>query len=98
MPRIVSEEAIAALLLEMDREEATGNESEAGRTWRLDPSFSAAEENPAKSPGNGTPNAASETKPLGPAEVAAAILRKKSFAWLRDKASKPARPDKKAPL
>jgi pSer/pThr/pTyr-binding forkhead associated (FHA) protein len=81
-PRIVSEEAIAALLLEMDKGQVAGAEPDAGRTRRMT-SISASEGDAAKVPGTASPNAVSEQTPLSPAEVAAAILKKKSFEWLR---------------
>jgi hypothetical protein len=83
---MVSEEAIAALLLEMDKEPAEEQQVAHGK-WRLASSIFTPEGDPAKIPGTGSPEALSEKPPLSPAEVAAAILSKKSFAWLRPKAS-----------
>jgi len=83
MPRIVSEEAIAALLLEMDNEEAAGK----NHPHAENPPFSASEGDPAKTPGSASLEATPEQARLSPAEVAAALLRKKSFDWLRPKAS-----------
>ena len=80
--RIVSEEAIADLLLEMDKEDVTEQEPESDRRWNTGPSIP----RPENPPGNGTPNAAQEKARLSPADVAAAILSQKSFAWLRKKA------------
>ena len=84
MPRIVSEEAIGALLLEMDMHNADGREHGAGGAWLSGSSFCAPEGEAEKPPAEGS-DAAPERPPLSPAEVATAILKKKSLDWLRPK-------------
>jgi pSer/pThr/pTyr-binding forkhead associated (FHA) protein len=83
-PRVVSEEAVAALLLETDKEETQRGEQEGVQN-----SLGAGDEEfrlPQNCP-PGDPEVAPEKPTLSQAELAAAILRKKSYRWLRPKTS-----------